>query len=205
MKLYLASNNEHKRAEFEELLPGYEIILPKDEGLDFDPDENGASFIENALIKAESLYALIKKPCIADDSGLCVNAFGGKPGIHTARYGEEGGKKLSDREKYMLLLKNMEGIRDRRASFVCTMALIIDEHTKYVVEKSVKGHITEKAEGENGFGYDPVFYNDEAQEVSALLSRREKNTFSHRAKAACVIKEILDKEHDAIWKEMNRN
>ena len=81
MKLYLASNNEHKRREFE-----------KDEGYEFNPVEDGKSFIENALIKAEELYRIIGKPCIADDSGLCVDAFGGKPGIHTARYGEEGGR-----------------------------------------------------------------------------------------------------------------
>lgn len=204
MRLYLASNNEHKREEFSLLFPDYEIVLPKDEGLIFDPVEDGSSFIENALIKAEALYDLIGMPCIADDSGLCVKAFGGKPGIHTARYGEEGGNKLSDREKYTLLLKNMEGIKERDAEFVCTMVLIVDKHNKYVVEKSVKGHITEKAEGLNGFGYDPVFYNDEALNVSALLSSEEKNTFSHRAKAAAAIKEILEKEKDAIWREMNR-
>lgn len=204
MKLYLASNNEHKRAEFKELFPEYEIILPKDEKIEFDPVEDGSSFIENALIKAEALYSMVKKPCIADDSGLCVNAFGGKPGIHTARYGEEGGRKLSDKEKYTLLLKNMEGIDDRSAEFVCTIALIVDEHDKYVIERSVKGHIVKEAEGVNGFGYDPVFYNDEAGAVSANLTRKEKNTYSHRAKAALEIKEILDREKDRIWKETNR-
>ena len=204
MKLYLASNNEHKREEFEELFPEFEIILPKDEGFDFDPVEDGSSFIENALIKAEALYSLIRKPCIADDSGLCVDAFGGKPGIHTARYGEEGGKKLTDKEKYTLLLKNMEGNKDRKAEFICTMVLIVDEYNKYVVEKSVKGEIVEKAEGENGFGYDPVFYNAEAMDVSANLSKEEKNTYSHRAKAANAIKKILEMEKENIWREMNR-
>lgn len=204
MKLYLASNNEHKRREFEELLPEYEIILPKDEGYEFNPVEDGKSFIENALIKAEELYRIIGKPCIADDSGLCVDAFGGKPGIHTARYGEEGGRRLTDKEKYTLLLKNMEGLEDRKARFVCTMVLIVDEHNKYVVEKSVEGRIVREAEGEGGFGYDPVFYNEEAMAVSANLTVEEKNTYSHRAKAANAIKKILEMEKETIWKEMNR-
>lgn len=204
MKLYLASNNEHKRKEFEELLNDYEIVLPKDEGIEFDPVEDGSSFIENAMIKAEALYSLVKKPCIADDSGLCVDAFNGKPGIHTARYGEEGGRKLSDKEKYTLLVKNMKGIENRRAHFVCTIVLIIDEYNKYIVEKSVDGHIVETPEGENGFGYDPVFYNDEAMDISANLTPEEKNTYSHRAKAARAVKEILDKEKENIWKEVNR-
>ncbi len=204
MKLYLASNNEHKRKEFREFFKDYEIVLPKDEGLDFDPEETGSTFIENALIKAEALYALVHKPCIADDSGLCVKAFGGKPGIHTARYGEEGGKKLNDREKYELLLKNMEGIEDRSAEFVCTMVLIVDEHNKYVVEKSCRGHIVEKAEGSHGFGYDPVFFNEEAMDVSANLTIEEKNTYSHRAKAAFQMNSILEKEKERICSEMSR-
>ena len=194
MKLYLASNNEHKRAEFEELLPGYEIILPKDEGLDFDPDENGASFIENALIKAESLYALINKPCIADDSGLCVNAFGGKPGIHTARYGEEGGKKLSDREKYMLLLEKMKGAEDRSAVFVTALCLILSDERRYIIQETCEGSIAEAPSGTSGFGYDPVFFINEAGMISAELPEGDKDKYSHRGKAARLMRLLIDRE-----------
>ncbi len=204
MRLYLASNNEHKRKEFKEILSGYEIILPKDDGIAFDPVEDGSSYIENALIKAEALYSIVRMPVIADDSGLSVEALGKEPGIHTARYGEDCGKKLSDKEKYTLLLKNMEGRENRNAEFICAIAVIIDNNNKYVVQKSVKGSIVHKAEGENGFGYDPVFFNDEAMKVSALLSAAEKNTFSHRAKAGLAVKEILDKEKERIWKEESR-
>lgn len=197
MKLYFASGNEHKKTEMEDLLEDYKLVLPKDEGYDFDPVEDGKSFIENAIIKAEALYGLVKAPCIADDSGLCVECLGGRPGIHTARYGEEEfGRKLGDREKYMFLLKNMEGVENRRAEFVCAICLILDENRRYVIQESVGGHIVEQPEGTEGFGYDPVFYNDEAEMISACLTREEKNRFSHRGKAARIIKSLLDKEFE---------
>lgn len=195
MKLYFASGNEHKKIEMEKLLEGYTLILPKDEGFEFDPIEDGSSFIENAIIKAEALFHIVKAPCLADDSGLCVDAFNGKPGIHTARYGEDVFKrKLDDREKYMFLLKNMENIENRKATFVCAICLILDENRRYIIQESVNGHIAEKPEGTTGFGYDPVFYNDDAGMISACLAEGEKNRFSHRGKAARIIKDLLDKE-----------
>ena len=204
MKLYLASNNEHKRQEFKEFFKDYEIILPKDEGIDFDVDETGKSYVENALLKAEALYSIIRKPCIADDSGLSVKALDGGPGIYSARYGSDKGLK-TDKEKYEYLLKNMEDVEDRSAKFICAMVLIVDENDKYVVEKSVKGYITKEPTGSGGFGYDPVFFNIEANEVGGNLTTREKNTYSHRAKAAFFINSILEKEKIRICKEMNKN
>lgn len=193
MELLFASGNEHKKKEMEALLPGHRLILPRELGLDFDPVEDGSSFVENALIKAEELWRLTGRPCIADDSGLCVDAFGGKPGIHTARYGEEeAGRPLSAREKYMLLLRNMEGIENRKATFVCCMVLMLDENRKYIIQEDCPGKIALAPEGLGGFGYDPVFYNDEAGKISGLLTEEEKNTYSHRAKAAMSMKKLMD-------------
>ncbi len=177
------------------LLGGYELVLPKDEGIDFDPEETGTSYIENALIKAEALYSIVHAPVLADDSGLSVDALGGKPGIHSARYGEEDGKKLSSEEKYMLLLKNMEGITDRTAHFVSALCLILSPDRKYIVQETCDGSIALSPSGTTGFGYDPVFFIDEAGMISAELPEGEKDRYSHRGKAARLMKLLLDKEN----------
>ena len=197
MKLYFASGNKHKRDEMSRLLGGYQLTIPSDEGISFSPDENGSSYIENAQIKAKALWDIVHQPVIADDSGLSVKALGGKPGIHSARYGEENGKKLSSEEKYMLLLKNMEGTEDRSASFIAALCLILDEERIFIIQESCKGSIALSPSGTSGFGYDPVFYIDEARRISAELSPDEKDIYSHRGKAARLMKLILDKEtHD---------
>lgn len=196
MKLYFASGNDHKKKEMSRLLGGFELTLPKEEGIDFDPDENGKTFIENAIIKAETLYKRVKQPVLSDDSGLCINALGGKPGIHTARYGEdECGRKLSDREKYMLLLKNLDGVSDRSATFVCALCLYLSPERIYIIQEECRGRIaTLPEEGDGGFGYDPVFFSDEAGCVVATLSEGDKDLYSHRGKAARVIKNLIEKE-----------
>ena len=110
------------------LLGSHTLLLPKDKGIAFSPEENGQTYIENAIIKAEALYSIVKAPVISDDSGLSVKALGGAPGIHTARYGDdESSHQLSDRDRYMLLLKNMEGVKDRSAVFTTALCLILDE------------------------------------------------------------------------------
>lgn len=142
MKLYFASGNEHKKKEMSRLLGGWTLTLPKEEGIAFDPDENGETFIDNAVIKAASLYNIVHEPVLADDSGLSVKALGGRPGVHTARYGEEeAGRKLSDREKYMFLLKNMEGVEDREAVFVCAICLYLSPTRIYVIQEESRGRI----------------------------------------------------------------
>lgn len=196
MKLYFASGNEHKKKEMSRLLGGYSLTLPKEEGIAFDPVEDGKTFIDNAVIKAETLYNTVHESVIADDSGLCVKALGGKPGIHTARYGEEEtGRKLSDREKYMLLLKNMEGVEEREAVFVCAICLYLSPTRIYVIQEESRGRIAlTPSSGNGGFGYDPVFYNDEAGCIVSELDEGEKDLYSHRGKAASVIKMLLEKE-----------
>lgn len=196
MKLYFASGNDHKKTEMSRLLGGFELTLPKEEGISFDPDENGSTFIDNAVIKAKALYDIVHAPVLADDSGLCVDALGGKPGIHTARYGEEeAGRKLSAEEKYMLLLKNMEGITNRRAEFVCAICLYLSPTRIYVIQETSEGSITlTPSNGSGGFGYDPVFYNNEAGRIVAELPEGEKDLYSHRGKAARIMKTLIEKE-----------
>lgn len=196
MKLYFASGNDHKKKEMSRLLGGYVLTLPKEEGIAFDPDENGSSFIENAIIKAKALYDIVHAPVLSDDSGLCVDALNGDPGIHTARYGEEEfGRRLSDEEKYMFLLENMKGVENRSASFVCSICLYLSPHRIYVVEEECRGSIAFHPEkGDGGFGYDPVFFSDDAGCVVAALPDGKKDLYSHRGRAAGKIKTLLEKE-----------
>lgn len=173
------------------LLPGFDILLPKERGIIFSPEETAESYMGNALIKAEALYRLTGEPVLADDSGLEVEALGNAPGIHTARYGGEG---LSSRERYMLLLKNMEGIEDRRASFVSALVLMLSPRRVFIVQEECEGRIALAPSGTSGFGYDPVFYIDEAGCISAELPEGGKDIYSHRGKAARRLRLLMEKE-----------
>ncbi|MBO5769990.1 MAG: RdgB/HAM1 family non-canonical purine NTP pyrophosphatase [Spirochaetales bacterium] len=194
MKLFFASGNQHKKTEMSRLLGGIDLVLPSEVGLEFDVVEDGKSFVENAIIKAEALYDMVHAPVIADDSGLIVNALGGEPGLRTARYGEDVfGRVLSTKEKYMYLLENMEGIEDRSAEFVCALCLIISPNRRYIIQETAEGKIALAPSGTTGFGYDPVFYNNEAGMISAELPEGDKDLYSHRGKAARILREIIRK------------
>ncbi len=191
MRILLASSNEHKRHEIGQLFAPHEILLPKDLGLDFDCEENGTTFLENALIKANALYDVAHKlgiPVMADDSGLIVPALPGLLGVKTARFGaEDGGPLLCAHEKNELLLKMLEGKgeEERKAFFVCAMVLIKDRYTVYCAQEHADGRILhEQAKGNGGFGYDPVFFCNEAGCSMATLPDGEKNKYSHRGKAS---------------------
>ena len=192
MQLWFASGNVHKKKEMERLLPGIDIILPKERGIEFSPEENADSYIGNAMIKAEALYGIVKAPVLADDSGLEVAALSGQPGIHTARYGGEG---LTAEERYMLLLRNMEGIEDRSASFISALCVILSPQRKFIIQEECKGRIALSPSGASGFGYDPVFFIDEAGCVSAELPEGDKDLYSHRGKACRRLKLILENEN----------
>ena len=200
MQLYFASNNHHKRIEMSRLLGSHTLLLPKDKGIAFSPEENGQTYIENAIIKAEALYSIVKAPVISDDSGLSVKALGGAPGIHTARYGDdEASHQLSDSDRYMLLLKNMEGVKDRSAVFTTALCLILDENRRYIIQESCEGAIALTPSGTSGFGYDPVFWIKEANAISADLPEGEKDRYSHRGKAVRIMAELLrieENRHD---------
>lgn len=182
-KLYFASSNKHKKTEMERLLgPSFTLTLPLEEGIAFDPDENGNTFIENALIKAKALYDAVSAPVLADDSGLCVDALSGAPGIHTARFGCENGP-LTSQEQYTLLLEKMRGKSDRTAHFICAAVLYFSPERIYIVQESVQGQIAETSHGFEGFGYDPIFLVEDLGRTAAELTDTEKDHYSHRGRA----------------------
>ncbi|MCL2512531.1 MAG: RdgB/HAM1 family non-canonical purine NTP pyrophosphatase [Oscillospiraceae bacterium] len=192
MNFLAATGNKHKTAEFSRiLLPlGINILSPVDLGIDLgDVPETGATFEENALIKAENGAKISGLPCIADDSGLEVPALGGRPGVYSARYGGEG---LSDTERNALLLSELENITDikeREARFVCVICCFCPDGNYFFAEGECKGHIGFEPKGENGFGYDPVFYV--GKKSFAELSPDEKDALSHRGKALKKLSDIL--------------
>lgn len=199
MRIYFASGNDHKRIEMMRLLGGHTLVLPKDEGIAFDPDETGSTYIENAIIKAEALYSIVHAPVLSDDSGLSVKALGGAPGVHTARYGDEvADHALSSRERYMLLLRNMEGATDRSAVFTTALCLILDDNRRYIIQESCEGAIALSPSGTSGFGYDPVFWIKEAGCISAELPEGEKDRYSHRGKAARLMAALIEKEEGRL-------
>ena len=191
-ELLLASNNTHKHDEFARLFPGFTILLPKDLGIPFAFEEDGQSFLENALGKALALHRSAGRPVIADDSGLCVAALGGEPGIFSSRYGStpEGGI-LEAPERNRYLLWRMQGVTDRKAFFVCCLVLVIEPTRFFVVQETVHGTITEAPRGANGFGYDPLFLLPERAKTIAELADPEKDLVSHRGRAARRMLDIL--------------
>ena len=151
-------------------------------------DENGSSFLDNAMIKAKALYSCFKIPVLVDDSGLVVKSLDGRPGIHSARYGGGG---LTFSQKIDLLLDEMKDIKDRKAHFECTMIIYINESKYYVESHQCHGVITESPMGSEGFGFDPIFFVPECNKTMAELTLDEKNIYSHRGKATNAIYNII--------------
>jgi XTP/dITP diphosphohydrolase len=243
MTIWFASGNIHKKKELSDILSSvilsadilsaetlahgekaWELKIPAEAGLQFAPEETGNSFIENALIKAEALYYILLennialKPSpvvIADDSGLCVDALGGRPGINSARYNgcnngrycgcnnghycdsgviPASSKKLSDAERNTLLLAELGDNPLRKAHFVCSMALYLGPNRFFAAQETLEGELVKNASlarGIGGFGYDPILFIPEMGRTVAELSEEEKNQISHRGKAARAIAKIL--------------
>ena len=183
MKVILASKNPHKLTELSAILSqhGFEIALESEYGLDIDVDETGTTFEENSLLKAEAVMKASGLPVLADDSGLMVDALNGAPGVYSARYGH----KSSDGERTAFLLENMKDVPDdkRTAKFVCVIPCLWPDGRKIVARGECPGVITREVHGENGFGYDPVFYLPELGMTYAELPSEQKNAISHRARA----------------------
>lgn len=183
MKVILASKNPHKLTELSAILSqhGFEIALESEYGLDIDVDETGTTFEENSLLKAEAVMKASGLPVLADDSGLMVDALDGAPGVYSARYGH----KSSDGERTEFLLENMKDVPDgkRTAKFVCVITCLWPDGRKIVARGECPGVITREVHGENGFGYDPVFYIPELGMTYAELPSEQKNAISHRARA----------------------
>lgn len=195
MEILLATSNRHKLREFAGLLPGLSLAMPSDKGIAFSPEETGSSFLENALIKAESLFAAAGKPVLADDSGLCVDALEGAPGIHSARFGSGSGCPLSDSERNSLLLSMMKGKAERACRFVCCLVLYAGRGRFFSAQETLEGILLEEPRGEGGFGYDPIVLLPDLGKSVAELSAEEKNRASHRGKAARAIRALLDAQN----------
>ncbi len=193
MDIVFASNNQGKVREVRAILEGSDIRIHSlaDLELHIDVEENGHSFLENALIKAETIAGLIKRPVLADDSGLEVDALGGAPGIYSARYGGPG---LKDEERLQLLLDEMKDVPDakRTARFVCVMALVFPDGTNLTARGTVEGSIIHEAQGNGGFGYDPAFLPRGFSDTFGILSAETKNRISHRSMALLKMKKLLD-------------
>jgi XTP/dITP diphosphohydrolase len=193
--IWFATGNEHKRGELAEILKGAGhncvVKMPKDAGLDFDPDENADTFLGNALIKAHALYELTGGPVIADDSGLCVDALDGRPGIFSARYGVESGKMADSGERNALLLREIGNNPLRSARFVCAMVLLLDKNRLFTAQETLEGEIIREARGGGGFGYDPILFIPAEGRTVAELPADKKNLISHRGKAARAITRFL--------------
>lgn len=196
MKIVLASNNAHKLEELRAILSqlGLEVVSQKEMGITIEPDENGTSFEENSYIKAKAIQDACHMATIADDSGLMVDALDGAPGILSARFGGEACK--SDRDRLEYLLERMSGLEDadRGAKFVSVITLLYPDGKKLVAHGECPGTILHQAVGDNGFGYDPVFYVPERGCTFAQLSAEEKNAISHRARALAALRDLLLKE-----------
>ena len=196
MKFILASHNKGKLAEMQKILGelGVEVVLQSDLGLDLEPEEDGATFTENARIKAQAVMAASGLPAIADDSGLCVDALNGGPGVYSARY---GGEELDDRGRYTLLLQNMRGSMPRAAHFHTSVVCLFPDGTELTAEGECPGTIAYAPMGDGGFGYDPVFFVPGLRKTFAQLTAEEKNAISHRGNAlrafAVELKEYLEK------------
>ena len=203
MILYAATGNRHKQKELQELLPDYEIRIPEDDGIAFNPDETGNSFFENSMIKAKALWDIVHKPVIADDSGICVDALNGQPGIYTSRYagpdfmhGRPDGKKISQEEQNAFLIEqlNQTGSQDRSCHYTCSIVLYAGKDRFYAAQEIFEGQLIKKIEdsaGTGGFGYDPIVFLPEYGKTVAEISAEEKNKISHRGKAVKSISEFL--------------
>lgn len=185
MKVVLASKNPHKLVEIRQITDkfGFELVLQSQLGVDIDVEETGATFEENSLLKAKAVMEATGLPAIADDSGICVDALGGEPGIYSARYGFD--ETLDDWGRLELLLKNTEHVPDgqRQAQFVCVITFVTPDGNVIQARGEIHGELTRQPAGENGFGYDPIFYYPPLGKTTAELTSEEKNQVSHRANA----------------------
>jgi len=185
MKLFVATHNAHKIREISQILPDFEIVADDPEGV----EENAPDFVGNALIKVRAIAERHKGAwCMADDSGLEVRALGGAPGVRSARY---AGEPADIPANNALLLKNLDGVEDRRANFTCAVALVDPEGREHSVVGKCFGRIALAPSGAQGFGYDPLFVPDGHDKSFAELTADEKNSISHRGRALGKVKEIL--------------
>lgn len=186
-KLVVASGNAHKIKEIAEIFSDFEVVSQKEMGFDEEVEETGVTFIENALIKARATSKALNCLALADDSGLCVDALDGAPGVYSARYCGEHGNDKKNRE---VLLENLQGVTNRSAHFTSAVALVYPNGEEIVAEGKTFGKILFEDVGENGFGYDCIFESDDLKKSFGIATAEEKNAVSHRFRA---LQELLKK------------
>ncbi|MES2589369.1 MAG: RdgB/HAM1 family non-canonical purine NTP pyrophosphatase [Bacteroidota bacterium] len=191
MKLILASHNKNKAKEIQSLLPlNFEVVSLADLNFTEEIEETESTFHGNSFLKANVVSKKFHSNAFADDSGLEVESLNNEPGVFSARY---SGLKATDKENTDLLLKNLSGIKNRKARFVCIICLILNGK-EYFFEGEIKGEISETPKGETGFGYDPIFIPENSSKTFAEMTLEGKNKFSHRAKALEKMIEFLRKQ-----------
>lgn len=193
-KIIVASNNEHKIKEIKEILSGfpYEIVSLKEANINIDVEEDGKTFMDNAYKKSMEIYKFCKGSCmvLSDDSGLSVEALNGAPGVYSARFAGEHGNSEKNNKKLLEMMKDIPN-ENRKAKFVCAMVLILSENKIIKVQGEVEGYILNEESGNNGFGYDPLFYIPSFDMSFAQMDSFNKNKISHRGKALKMLREKL--------------
>lgn len=197
MVIVIATNNQNKVREFKSLFQNSNVEFKTLKELNYTKEivEDGLTFKENALIKAKTVAKDLNLVTISDDSGLEVEALNNEPGIYSARYAGTH----NDYDNNKLLLKNLKGIKNRKARYVCAICVYHPKGDYRIVEETCNGIIIDDARGENGFGYDPYFYFEEFNKTFAEISLEEKNEVSHRSKALRSLKEILNEDFSFKW------
>lgn len=189
MKIVIATQNKGKLSEYKQLLGDkFQVLSAADVGFFEDIDETGCTFEENSYLKAKALYDFCRIPALADDSGLMVDALNGSPGVFSARY---AGRHGDDVKNYTLLLKNLEDVENRSAHFKTAITFILNENAVFTASGETYGKILDRPDGDNGFGYDPVFFSDELDKSFGVCREEEKNSVSHRCKAVENLLKIL--------------
>ena len=188
MKFVLASKNPDKLKEMREIMDqlGIEVVSEAEAGVDVEVEETGSTFEENAVLKAKAVCRASGLPAIADDSGLCVTALGGGPGVYSARYGGPGA------DSKRLVLEDLRGQTDRTAKFVCCVCCIFPDGGGIGARGECEGMIAYAPRGEGGFGYDPIFLVPGMKKTFAQMTPEEKNAISHRGKALAAFQEKLE-------------
>lgn len=189
-KLVVATGNKNKLREIAAIFTDFEVVSQKEAGFDVDVEETGETFVENARLKAHAAAKALGCMALADDSGLCVDALGGAPGVYSARYcGHHG----DDKENRAVLLKNMQGMTERGAHFTCALVLAYPDGKEIVAQGHTYGKILNEEVGDGGFGYDCLFESDDLKKSFGIVSAEEKNAVSHRYRA---LQDLLEK-----WQE----
>ena len=191
MRILAATNNKNKLEEIRRILEplGVSIVSPADLGIDIEVEETGSTFAENAFLKAKAFYGQSGLPSLADDSGLCIDAMDGRPGVHSARY---LGKNAIYQQRFLAILEELKNVPPprRTARFACAICCVLSEETILRCEGVCEGAIGQRPVGQGGFGYDPLFYVGEKS--FAQLNKEEKDEISHRGKALRAFAALLE-------------